>query len=846
MNKTNQRSVLGLALLLGCAHCGPGDDTTSSSSSTGGSGGTTSAGGGGAGVAGATTSAGGTGGMGGTGGTGGGPGGMGGVPIEGLDPSFSGGLVTAGLGFSFDEIRAAARQPDGKIVAVGSTGFDVAQPQAASEVIAVRFGSNGTIDTTFGTGGQVLIAAHARAFGSAVAIQPDGKIVIAGGAQEWDGNLVSSQRTLVARLTANGILDSTFGGGDGVVLEESALSGTGIAVQPDGKIVVSSANNSIFRYNTDGARDMSFGTGGLSKLPSGAAGYRSSVGVAADGGLLTTYEQVSGAWAITRLTSTGSVDTSYGTNGSFTTAGFNTRQEVVRPDGSVVLCGTDLTKAAVFRVNPSGLPDPTFGGGDGKIEVDLPLGFDTFLQVAIDDSDRILVSNPDAVQVARFLANGTLDSTYGTAGIATLSPGFTEWEVPLVPLAGGPVIAVGMRGDFNTHVGPMGAVRLNESGAADSTFAGGAGTLLRESHAAPDSAIRSHLQADGSIVTVGVSNGFPSLKQPTLTRHLNDGSLDPSFGDAGWVSTSVMNLRDSTGLSDGSVVVAAVDFSLQKFKSDGAVDTTYGTAGTANLVAALGNNPRVTRITRDASNRVLAVGANMSNASIIVRVAANGSLDTSFNGTGLVALSIQTLADFTAVLSASSGAVMAAGPANNSTDIVVVRVLNDGTPDSTFGTAGQVIVGPYFEARAIAEQPSGKILVAGYRTSPHELAIVRLDTTGAVDTTFGTNGWMLTSIAEAPIKFNREQRGPGLAVLSDGRFYVTVAEPGALETTTVRRYTVDGAPDDTFGTSGALPIAPYGNWIFVDATLQMDGKLLLTGRGFSRVGGTEFGLARLE
>ncbi|MCC6649394.1 MAG: hypothetical protein IT374_27975 [Polyangiaceae bacterium] len=95
------------------------------------------------------------------------------------------------------------------------------------------------------------------------------------------------------------------------------------------------------------------------------------------------------------------------------------------------------------------------------------------------------------------------------------------------------------------------------------------------------------------------------------------------------------------------------------------------------------------------------------------------------------------------------------------------------------------------------------------------------------------------------MSFNREQRGPGLAVLPDGAFFVTLAQPGALETTTVLRYDADGVLDDAFGTSGALAIAPYGNWIFVDGLLQADGKLLLTGRGFSQQGGTEFGLARL-
>ncbi|MCC6524497.1 MAG: hypothetical protein IT373_17715, partial [Polyangiaceae bacterium] len=756
----SSRAIAGVLVALACAHCGSDDEPTvaTPSSSVGGS----SAGGGGAGGA--------------TGGGGAGPsggaGGAGGTSVPGLDPNFHGGLVTAGLGWSFDEMRAAARQPDGKVVAVGSTGFDVSDPQAASEALAIRFGADGTLDTSFGSGGHALVAAHARAFASAVAIQPDGKIVIVGGAQEWNGNVVSSQRTLVARLTPDGALDSTFGGGDGVVLEEAALWGTGLALQPDGKIVVASANQSIFRYDASGTPDASFGTAGVAKLPAGAAPYRTNVGIAADGGILAANEQITGSWTLTRLGPGGSVDTTYGTSGSFTVAGFSTRRESVRPDGSVVLCGTHLNAATVMRVDAGGALDTAFGAGDGMTDLDLPAGFDTFLMLAVDEAERILASNADANSVARFLANGTLDASFGTAGVATPAAGFTDWEVPLVALAGGAAIVVGMRGDAATNAGPMGAVRLDANGVLDAGFAGGAGLLLHASHTAPDAAIRSHVAANGTIVTVGVTNGFPGVRRPTLARHLQDGSLDASFGDGGWARTALTNLRDSTMLGDDSLVVAGATFTLEKRAPNGALDTSYGVAGTANLAAALGGNASVARIARDGSDRVLAVGAGAAGEFLVARVGTDGALDTTFDGDGVVALAIAATGGFTAVTSASSGAVLAAGAANGGADVVVVRLLPDGTPDAAWGTAGQAIVGPYFEARAIAEQPGDKWLVAGYRTVPNELAIVRLDGTGAVDATFGTGGWIQLSIAEAPLSFNREQRGPGLAVLPDGAFFV--------------------------------------------------------------------------
>lgn len=836
-------------MVLCCIHCGSDGEETmaSTASATGGSGGTNA--GGSAAEGGATSASGGMGGAGGLGGEGGagGTGGSGGTLIEGLDPTFSGGLVTAGLGLSFDDIRAGTRQPDGKIVVAGSTGFDVAFPQAASEVLVVRFESDGTVDTGFGAGGQALVAAHARAFANAVVVQPDGKIVIVGGAQEWRSNVVNTQRTLVARLNADGSLDTSFGGGDGVVLEPFALFGTGVALQADGKIVVSSANNSIFRYDASGARDGSFGANGLVSLPFGSAGYRTSVGIAADGGILTTYEQLSGTWAVTRLGSDGSVDTSYGTNGSFTTAGFYTRREAVLADGSVVLCGTDLTEAAILRVDEHGALDTSFGGGDGLVTVDLPAGFDTFLRVAIDDAGRILVSNPDAIQIARFLSDGTLDASYGTSGVASPGVGFTAWEVPLISLPSGPVLATGMKGDHITDVGPMAAVRLDADGVVDASFAGGTGTLVHDSHAAPDIAVRSHAASNGTILTSGTSHGFAKLKEATVTRHLQDGSLDTTFGNGGWVRLSGASLvRDSALLSDDSIIVAGWNFELEKLTATGAIDTSYGAAGTADLAPVLGNSPRIGQITRDGSDRVIAVGLNTASEFLIVRVATDGSLDASFDDDGVVALPIQTLGGFTAVTTSTSGAILAAGPANDNADVVVVRVLADGSLDTSWGTAGQAIVGPHFEPGAIKEQPGGAVLVAGYRTSPDELVIGRLDASGALDTTFGSSGWIQVALSEPPLLFGSEQRGPGLAVLSDGSFFVTAAQPGALQTTTVMRYDVDGVIDSTFGSAGTLAIAPYGNWIFVDATLQADGKLLLTGRGLSQQAGTEFGIARLE
>jgi uncharacterized delta-60 repeat protein len=229
-------------------------------------------------------------------------------------------------------------QPDGKIVAVGS-----ACPETCLTQFAVaRLNVDGSLDTSFGTGGKVLTDFAGTGWGDiaeGVAVQPDGRIVAAG------CNLCGgAERIALARYLADGTLDTTFDGDGRLAIRFPggfSSDATAVAVQPDGRIVAAGYTASppgyagFARFNADGSRDPSFDSDGFKVVPTQSGGWVSAVILQSDGKIVGGVGYGADPCAVVRLNLDGSLDLSFGTGGVVNSVGC-ANDIALQPDGKIV------------------------------------------------------------------------------------------------------------------------------------------------------------------------------------------------------------------------------------------------------------------------------------------------------------------------------------------------------------------------------------------------------------------------------------------------------------------------------------------------------------------------------
>jgi uncharacterized delta-60 repeat protein len=404
------------------------------------------------------------------------------VPVAGaLDSTFSGDgtLVLSIPGYSATEAQHVLVQPDGKILAAGQ-----AVAGGVTHPALFRFNTDGTPDTTFDGDGFAIIDVPGGSGGfSGATLQPDGKVVATGGAL-IGGNF----EVLVVRFNVDGSLDSTFDD-DGIVLTDASPEDDGaraVALQPDGKVVVVGSDQLAVgsnvtdflavRYLPDGSLDTSFDGDGIARVNLGNSGaVATAVLVQADGRVVAagTSSQSSGnfGFALVRFNTDGSLDTSFDGDGIVLTQPPGFQFEGVRditqlPDGRLLAAGDAGVGGGVrptpvlLMYDPDGSLDPTFDG-DGMVVTDLPGNGGEITGMAVQVNGKIVASGglsvPGGLQsiVMRYLKDGSPDTGFGPAGtvvapgvVATdLAPGNNDefLSVALDPL--GNVVAAGTIGN---------------------------------------------------------------------------------------------------------------------------------------------------------------------------------------------------------------------------------------------------------------------------------------------------------------------------------------------------------------------------------------------------------------
>jgi uncharacterized delta-60 repeat protein len=402
--------------------------------------------------------------------------------------------------------------------------------------------ADGDLDRTFGfcsatpnfCGKVMTDFDHSTDIANAVAVQADGKLVVVG--TTYINNDFSGEDFAVARYNPNGTLDRTFGVGGKVQTDFPGLAAvaSSVVIQPDGKIVVAGGAFPLFtflgdfkvvRYNPDGSLDNSFGAGGI-------------------------------------------VTTTFPGQGSYAFA------VALQPDGKIVAAGTDFvnfspednsdTDFALARYNSDGTPDTTFGG-DGQVTTDFD-GFndDAFSILLQPDGKLVAVGsakNPKNFYdfaAARYMGNGTIDTTFGTAGKVRTDFGDHNFDQArsAVLQPDGKIVAAGFAISQNGLVQNFAIARYTSSGMLDTAF--GAGGLMQiDFGSCCQSANKVLLQSNGKIVAVGYANTEASDSDFLLARLTSSGSLDPTFGAGGKVRTSFGDLNggaNGAALQGGKIV----------------------------------------------------------------------------------------------------------------------------------------------------------------------------------------------------------------------------------------------------------------------------------------------------
>ena len=347
--------------------------------------------------------------------------------IGSLDPAFgTGGLVTTDFG-STDQALAVALQTDGKIVTAGRRG---------SDVIVARYNADGSQDTLFGNAGRVITNFGATELALALVLQPDGKIVVAGRTNRPTPN--GNFEFALARYQSTGTVDTTFGTA-GLVTTD--FGGTvdrafAMALQPDGKLVVvgdSDANFALARYDPNGSLDASFGAGGKVVTSFGGADQASAVTLQPDGKIVVAGQTDTGIsidFALARYLPDGSLDGAFGSGGRVTTNFTGTSDDLgsavaLQFDGKIVVGGTSDDNFALARYTAEGVLDTSFGSA-GTVTTNL--GGEDLLHALTLQPDGAIVAvgeSADRFALARYLAFGELSIriVLNPEAIAEFEPG---------------------------------------------------------------------------------------------------------------------------------------------------------------------------------------------------------------------------------------------------------------------------------------------------------------------------------------------------------------------------------------------------------------------------------------
>lgn len=620
------------------------------------------------------------------------------------------------------------------------------------------------------------------------AVDANGNVLITGIFSEYDTTSVGN----IARLLPSGELDTSFNTGIGVY---STDIGSKVVIQSDGKILLGGRFNhfngvqinNLVRLETDGSVDPSFNVG------TGFDSYVSDIVIQPNGkilvcGLFTTYDGAP-CGRIVRLESNGLLDTTFD---SSVGANSHIKAFALQPNGKVVMCGGFETYngAAAYRLarlNADGSLDNTFQS---------PTDAYSLYDLAVQSDGKIIVTGhfsqingQSRGSVVRFLSNGEIDNSFTTGSGATSHGNIAGVEV--VTLQPDGKILIG--GNFTGYEGTVqyGIVRLNTNGTRDTSFDPGRGTGLYNSGGV---VYAIELLSNEQLYMSGSIGAFSLHRKTGIFRIDPDGTMDPAFNHG---TAANFDIRDLCLQSDGKVL-AVGDFSMYdgvstkyitRLEQNGAKDQTFDIGkGPEELPGSLWPS-RVWALAQRPDGKILAGGTFQQFDGLtrrgLVCLETDGSVDQTFVNTGPVntviydivvqpdgkalitgdfssygglpyegfvrvdstgepePFNVNTTTDYgpTTIALQQDGKILLAGgftEYDGNGALYVARIHADGSYDSLF-TSPFHQDQDFVNIRSIALQTDGKILLGGDIGMVDTTAtnnLIRLNTDGTLDTTF--------------------------------------------------------------------------------------------------------------
>ena len=643
-------------------------------------------------------------------------------------------------------VSVLAVQPDGKILVGGSFTALGGGTGTTPRSFIGRLNPDGSLDVDFNPGANATV--------SALSVQPDGKILVAGGFTALGGGTGTTPRSFIGRLHSDGSLDVGFNpGANGAIWA--------LAIQLDGKILIGgdfttvggggagmTARSKIARLNLDGSLDPTFNPGAnatvyaLAMEPDGQILVGGSFTTLGGGGTGTTSRSNIG-----RLNLDGTLDTTFnpGANGAV-------HSLVIQPDGQILVGGafTTLggggTRSFIGRLNPDGSLASDFNPGATGIVT----------AVVVQPDGKILVGGAFSTLgggtgttprffIGRLYADGSLDADF--------NPGANNHVITLAVqpdgkiLAGGQFTTLGGGGTGTTARNYIG--RFYPDGSLDAAFNPGANSNVLTVAVQPDGKIL----VGGVFTTLG-GGGTGTTPRSFIGRLNPDGSLDPAFNPGTNGQVNVIAVEP-----DGQILVGGDFISLGgsprsnigRLNPDGSLDTTFNPGASGGVL-----DGAVWALAVQRNGQIL-VGGDFTTLgggtrNFIGRLHSDGTLDTGFNpGANSFVQTFALPSDGTIVV---GGGFTTLGGGGTGTTVrnFIGRLNADGSLDTSYNPGASSSV------YALAAQPDGHILVGGNfttlggggtGTTPRN-RIGRLNSDGTLDTTFdpGANDYVLTLAAQ--------------------------------------------------------------------------------------------------